>query len=461
MRQEEKQSAAAARELLKAEAMRERRGKSSQSRKAPSAAAMKRKSTGGAAAAPEQLISARVAVAPEQNGAPPMFFESSCFFNGAGNFFGGSPMSPPWMIPSDPATWDKNPTPPGGFTNLMQPHLSQNFHFTGGSSHFAPFKPPRAMQDSTEEQQISTPPSSNGNNQYVVVDSGDELPRTEKRILWTQEEDVKMMSSWLHNSTDPTMGADRKNEQYWYDVVETYNESTPNSRKRNAKQIKDRFHKVNRWTDLYHSAWVKARRIYTSGHNDQMWIDKAHVLYIEDNKDQKLGPFGLMDVWRAVRNEAKWITYNIGLKEARKKKGSVTGNEGKEAKDVENIDDDEFEDPGRPMGQKRAKKAALEKKKEPKDSDIEELDKFGKLQTEEHANRLKVLEVQQKLSTEKIEQAKLAHLAAKEQKEAAEKQREARKLELEAKMEMGAIWELVIREMEAIWELVIREMEVI
>jgi hypothetical protein len=51
------------------------------------------------------------------------------------------------------------------------------------------------------------------------------------------------------------------------------------------------------------------------------------------------------------------------------------------------------------------------------------------------------LEVQEKLSCQKIEQAKLAHLAAKEQKEAAhaqreaaEAQREARKLELEAKM---------------------------
>jgi hypothetical protein len=53
--------------------------------------------------------------------------------------------------------------------------------------------------------------------------------------------------------------------------------------------------------------------------------------------------------------------------------------------------------------------------------DLEELDKFGKIQCEEHANRLKVLEVQQKLSYEKIEQAKLAHLAAMEQKEVAEK----------------------------------------
>jgi len=35
--------------------------------------------------------------------------------------------------------------------------------------------------------------------------------------------------------------------------------------------------------------------------------------------------------------------------------------------------------------------------------------------------------VQEKLSSEKIEQSKLAHLAAKEQKEAAQLQREAKK----------------------------------
>ena len=44
------------------------------------------------------------------------------------------------------------------------------------------------------------------------------------------------------------------------------------------------------------------------------------------------------------------------------------------------------------------------------------------------------MEVQEKISSEEIEQAKLAHLAAKEQKEAAQMQREARKYELETKM---------------------------
>ncbi|RLM74683.1 uncharacterized protein C2845_PM15G18960 [Panicum miliaceum] len=184
-------------------------------------------------------------------------------------------------------------------------------------------------QDHQKKKHPPPPPNSSmENNKYINVDSGDEVARTEKRILWTQEEDVRLMSSWLHNSTDPSIGADRKNEQYWGDVVETYNNTTPSHRRRNAKQAKDRWHKINKWTDLFHSAWLKARRIYTSGHNDQMWIDKAHHFYVEDNKLLKLGHFVLMDVWYVVRNEPKWITYNNGLKEARKSKTSDNGNAG-------------------------------------------------------------------------------------------------------------------------------------
>ncbi|RCV26482.1 hypothetical protein SETIT_5G248900v2 [Setaria italica] len=233
----------------------------------------------------------------------------SCFFNSSGSFFAGagqSSMPQPWSFPqsSDPAT--------------CPPHLSQNFHFVGGHAQFAPFKPPRTMEDTPSEEEIGTPLSTTKKNKY--------LPRTEKRILWAQEEDVRLMSSWLHNSTDSSIGADRKNEQYWYDVADTYNETTPSHRRRNAKQAKDRWHKVNKWTDLFHGAWLKARRVFISGYNDQMWIDKAHVFYVEENKKLKLGHFVLMDVWYTVQNEAKWITYNNELKQARKRKSSDKDN---------------------------------------------------------------------------------------------------------------------------------------
>jgi hypothetical protein len=202
------------------------------------------------------------------------------------------------------------------------------------------------------------------------------------------------------------------------------------------------WHKINRWTDLFNDAWIKAQRIFTSGYNEQMWLEKAHVFYIEDNKKVKLTTFVLMDVWKLVRHEVKWIGYNKGLKQAHKRTSS---NKDDEEEDMDcNADLEDVEECPRPIGQKAAKKAAFEKKatnankKVVDPIDLKEMNTFGKIQADEHANQLKVMEVQEKLSSQKIEQENLAHLAAKEQKEAAqaqreaaEVQREARKLELE------------------------------
>lgn len=40
---------------------------------------------------------------------------------------------------------DNNPIPPRGFTDYLNPNLSQNFHFVGGPSQFAPFKASQTM----------------------------------------------------------------------------------------------------------------------------------------------------------------------------------------------------------------------------------------------------------------------------------------------------------------------------
>ena len=92
--------------------------------------------------------------------------------------------------------------------------------------------------------------------------------------------------------------------------------------------------------------------VYTSGYNDQMWIEKAHVFYIKDNEKLNLGPFVLMDVWNILKTEAKWITYNNGLRATRKRKGSGKENEGEDSRA---IDVDELEEQPRPMGRKKLK----------------------------------------------------------------------------------------------------------
>ncbi|RLN23412.1 hypothetical protein C2845_PM07G36640 [Panicum miliaceum] len=311
-----KEAAAAARDLLKVDVGRVRKAGAAQSRKdvvarkGPGRARVPpvlELSSGWAARVPEQRSSGYGAVAATPTKS---FTDSSFFFNGsAGDFFGKPGQIPQSWNPQslDPAT-GTNATPPGGFQNFIQPNMSQNFIFGGEASQFATFKPSRTMQDVQSEEEMSTPISAKDNNTYVNVDSGEEAPRTEKRIFWTQEEDVRM-------------------------------------------------HK--------------------------------------------------------------------------KKEGSYNEKEGEAEA---HIDVDELDDQPRPMGQKLAKKLKYAKSKEVGHIDLDELEKFGKIQDEQNANRLKVLEVQQKLSSEKIERTKLAHLVAKEHEEAAEMQREATKYELETRM---------------------------
>ncbi|TVU34325.1 hypothetical protein EJB05_16156, partial [Eragrostis curvula] len=219
---------------------------------------------------------------------------------------------------------------------------------------------PRLVDVASDSPPVTpTQHASTAEEQTVNVDSGDEIVRTDKPILWTPDEDERLMSAWVNNSMDPINGNDKRNEQYWADVVETYNLTTPKHRKR-------------------------------------------------------------------IRNEPKWVrvTYNKGLKNARKRKesdmeesnGSI--DEGKHDVDCPLP---------RPIGKKKAKKMMYEGKSTKSATEVIELDKFEKIQSDAHENRLKVLEMQQKLSAEKVESSKIAQLAAKEQKE-------ARKLELEARM---------------------------
>ena len=129
-----------------------------------------------------------------------------------------------------------------------------------------------------------------------------------------------------------------------------------------------------------------------------------------------------MDVWYLIRNEPKWKTYNDGLKDARKSK---TSHQAAEEVSDEEEDMDRADNP-RPPGQKATKKALFESKGKVAEANLAD-DAEMQFLKEAQANRMKVLEVQQKLSTERLESSRLSHLAAKEHKE-------AKNLDVKAKM---------------------------
>lgn len=79
--------------------------------------------------------------------------------------------------------------------------------------------------------------------------------------------------------------------------------------------MKERWHKINKWTNKFNDYWLKARRVFSRGYYDQMWIDEAQKWYQLDHNGTS---FVLMDVWYMVRNQAKWIGYNNQVRNKRK-----------------------------------------------------------------------------------------------------------------------------------------------
>ncbi|CAN6222894.1 unnamed protein product, partial [Urochloa humidicola] len=189
---------------------------------------------------------------------------------------------------SSPGSWNN-----GGFMRYFsnQPH---NSHLVGAinQAHNNDGTSPSEVEVLLGNQNEH---ENENQNQNVIAEK-----RTEKRIMWNMDEDVRLTSAWIEHSTDSTCGADKGGGQYWGEVVETYNKTTPPLRSRNSKQCKDRWHKINKWTDLFECAYVKARRVFTSGYSNEQWIDAAHKFYLSDNKDNKdvVGPFMLMEVWK-------------------------------------------------------------------------------------------------------------------------------------------------------------------
>ncbi|KAF8737579.1 hypothetical protein HU200_014128 [Digitaria exilis] len=162
-------------------------------------------------------------------------------------------------------------------------------------------------------------PSPNGNGlamdaadtqeeESIDIDDDDTLEpaRTEKRLNYSHEEDIRLASAWLQNSVDSVDGNDRKLDQYWGDVTAMYNSNTPSNRRRNRNQLEIRWDRVKKPVSDFHGCWVRATRVFQSGMSDDQRIEQAHELYASEHGEK---PFLLQHIWKVVRHERKWAAY--------------------------------------------------------------------------------------------------------------------------------------------------------
>ncbi|KAF8729536.1 hypothetical protein HU200_017477 [Digitaria exilis] len=311
----------------------------------------------------------------------------------------GSSSQCPWWAPAGsngPSTnhedfnlqaWGLDSHPPGGFVNLLEKNTPSQA---------------QVVSNGTSSQPINIGDDTNGGKQA----------RTEKRLLWTKEEDLKLVSAWLNNSNDPIQANYKKNAQYWKDVTAVFNSSIPQNRARLVKQVKDHFGRIKQRVAWFCGNWKEANDLWASGESDVDLMDRALKSYEVDHKVD--GPFMFKHCWDVLRKEPKWDAYLERLEEIEpeNRKFNVGEDVGQHFS-LDNARDD------RPIGGKQAKEQQKRKRKDQACViDLEdELHKFVDAQNKASEGRKEMLETQRLVSSEALEAKKLAYLAAKEHKE--------------------------------------------
>ncbi|KAL6874112.1 hypothetical protein ACP4OV_014194 [Aristida adscensionis] len=243
----------------------------------------------------------------------------------------------------------------------------------------------------------------------INIDGGDDV-RTEKRLPWKPDEDLRLVSAWLKCSNDPSSGNGKKNEQYWGDVLEFYNRNTPTNRIRKVKHLKDRFQKIKRWVAFFCASWKKATSLHASGHSDSQSNDDLRDIalnfYLEDYKE---GPFTVIHCWKVLRDEPKWHALLEDFDKPNKRKFADEGDVSNSLSVPEDTDEKE-----RLTGAREAKKQRNVKDNVKDDvcSLDEDMKKYMEFQAEARKRHEEFIEIQRRVSDAKVEAARIKREAA-------------------------------------------------
>ncbi|KAF8730914.1 hypothetical protein HU200_016786 [Digitaria exilis] len=66
-----------------------------------------------------------------------------------------------------------------------------------------------------EDDDTIQPANSNARSNASATSIDPTDARSDRRLNWSNEEDIRLVSAWLHNSIDPVDGNDKKSDQYW------------------------------------------------------------------------------------------------------------------------------------------------------------------------------------------------------------------------------------------------------
>ena len=120
---------------------------------------------------------------------------------------------------------------------------------------------------------------------------------------WTEEEDLKLVSAWLHNSIDSVKGNAQKGNDFWKKIVAEFNSHVSVDRQRTVSQCKTHYTKTNKLIVHFNGCWIRMKRAHGSGESDDQVMERAHAIYKREAKEK---PFTFDYWWKVVKDQPKW-----------------------------------------------------------------------------------------------------------------------------------------------------------
>lgn len=252
-----------------------------------------------------------------------------------------------------------------------------------------PFSPPSDPRSPTPPP---APPS--GKRKRVTVDV-EAIEEEKQRLYYTKDEDVRLVSAWLNNSVNPIEGNAKKREYYWKEVADAYNSTTESDRKRDIKNLKNHWYKTTPKVTSFNGCYNQISDTYASGCCDKQLLQQALDLYHSRHGHQ----FMYVHWWEAVRDSQKWKIHVYTEGDGTKRSPAAP-----------------TEKTPRPTGCKAAKKARGKDKEAPAEINgmKEQIGAFLQAQAETKVQTEEMMELQSRLSAQKLEANRLAYESAKE-----------------------------------------------
>ncbi|CAO2163313.1 unnamed protein product [Urochloa humidicola] len=297
---------------------------------------------------------------------------------------------------------------PGGFKShaVASPVGSMAFFgASGGSSSRVDESSPIASASPIEASPMHEAPVQIAEDSESSTDDGG---NNGGRKLWSEEENLRLVSAWLKNSNDPIDGNGKPRDRYWKEVAAEYNKHAPKSQRRTAVQCKEHWNKniphINKFNGIYNDV----KNTYASRQSEDQLMEKVREKWKSVMKKKR--PFPLEHWWIQVKDQPKWArTYSVQEMQKRIKLNSSdaysTSTQGTDSADAAEI--------SRPQGRDAAK---FERKNKGKRSEASS-SRF----TNENMETFNELQLRKTMVAEKMADAAIAQAVADKENAEAKK----------------------------------------